>query len=181
MTTIARLTTALFLATTLSSTACKGGSESGGEADAEDWSSATLTAQSVTLAGTKLAWSIPGGLTRDDLLSDENKLAMQSTLSAPKVYLKKEVIPPTTLASAVDFSIGIFGKDAETIEQREDAGRFVVVLADGDKHRLMVTHYIPLASGVFQCQVSQARSAGVPNFDASLAKFHEICNSVKAE
>lgn len=182
MTTIARITTALLLATTLSSTACKGEGAGGSEANAEDWSSASLTAQTVTLDGTKLSWTIPEGLTKDDLLSDERKVAMKGgSLSAPSATLKKETIPPTTLANAVEFTSVIFGKESEVLDQREDAGRFVVVIANGNKHRLMVTHFIPAKAGVFSCQISQARSAGVPNFDASLAKFHEICNSVKAE
>ena len=75
----------------------------------------------------------------------------------------------------------MFGKGGETLEQREDGGRFVVALADAEKHRLMVAHFIPTDGGVFQCLVSQSNSGGVPNFDGSLAKFHEICNSVKAE
>lgn len=181
MTTIARITTALLLATTLSSTACKGTGAGSSEANAEDWSSASLTAQTVTLDGTTLSWTIPEGLTKDDLLSDERKVAMKGSLSAPSATLKKETIPPTTLANAVESTSFIFGKEGEVLDQREDVGRFVVVIADGDKHRLMVTHFIPTKSGVFQCQISQARSAGVPNFDASLAKFHEICSSVKAE
>ncbi|MFV8749728.1 hypothetical protein ACNOYE_04145 [Nannocystaceae bacterium ST9] len=177
MKTIARITTAVLLATTLSLTAsCKG--EGGG---AEDWSAAALKAQTLTLGGASVSWSIPDGLSKDDMLSDENSVTMKSTLGAPSVSLKKESIPPSTLDSAANTVGFVFGKGAETLEQREDAGRFVIALADGEKHRLMVAHFIPTKAGMFKCQVSQSKSGGIPNFDASLAKFHEICNSVKSE
>ncbi len=179
MKTIARITTAAILATTLSlTTSCKDESEGG---DAEDWSAAALKPQTVTLGGTSVSWSIPEGLSKDDMLSDENSVTMKSTLGAPSVDLKKESLPPASLAAAANTVGFVFGKGGETLEQREDAGRFVIVLADGKKHRLMVAHFIPTSAGVFQCQVSQSKSGGIPNFDASLAKFHEICNSVKAE
>lgn len=180
MKTIARITTAAILAATLSLTSsCKDGGGEGG--DAEDWSAAALKPQTVTLGGTNLSWSIPEGLSKDDALSDEDSVKLGSTLGAPSINLKKESIPPASLATAVDTVGFLFGKDRETLDQREDAGRFVVVLADSDKHRLMVVHFIPTKSGVFQCRVSQSKSGGIPNFDGSLAKFHEICNSVKAE
>jgi len=177
MKTILRLTTtALFAATlSLSLAAC---SDEGGP---KDWSAATLKAQTVTLGGTNVSWSVPDGLTKDTDFSSDTSIKLGSELGAPSVGLKKESIPPKDLEAAVNSTGFLFGKNGETLEQREDEGRYVVVIADGEKHRLMVAHYITTGAGVFQCLVSQSNSGGIPNFDASLAKFHEICNSVKAE
>ncbi len=178
MTTIARITTAALFATLALTSAC--GDKAGADG-AKDWSAATLNAQTVTLGGTKVSWTIPDGLSKDEDLSNDTSIKMKSELGAPSIGLKKESIPPSSLATAVNTVGFVFGKGGETLEQREDAGRYVVVLADAKKNNLMVAHFIPTPAGVFQCQVAQHISSGVPNFDASVAKFHEICNSVKAE
>ncbi len=42
----------------------------------------------------------------------------------------------------------------------------------------MVSHYVTIGEAAFECVASQRKKGGVDNYDALLAKFHEVCGSV---
>ena len=154
-------------------------SDDGGGAADINWSAAALTPQTVELGGVSVRWSLPEGLKKDPDLSSETKLNMQGEeLSAPRVFLKKASIPATKLENAAATTGALFGKDSETLEKVERDGRFVIVLSNADRSRLMVSHYVQTESAAFECVASQRKKGGIADFDALLAKFHEICGSV---
>lgn len=172
-----RIAISLF-STTLLFTACKdkGGSEG------KDWTTVALTEQTVTLGGLSVSWKMPEGLAKDETLSSDTRMTFKSgELGDPSVSLKTGGIPPTSLDSAVQSAGFLFGKGGETIEQTERDGRFVVVLANDKKSKLLVAHYMKIGDEKLECVVSQMTNDGVPNFDASVARFHEICDSVAAK
>jgi hypothetical protein len=165
---------ALF-STTLLFTACKDKDGSGGT----DWTTVALTEQTVTLDGASVSWKVPDGLAKDEALSNDKRISLKSgKMGDPSVSLKAGGIPPTSLDSAVNSAGFVFGKDGETIEQTERDGRFVVVLANDKKSKLLVAHYLKAGEVGLECTVSQMTNDGVPNFEASVARFHEICDSV---
>lgn len=172
-----RIAISLF-STTLLFTACKGK----GGSEGTDWTTVALTEQTVTLGGTSVSWKVPEGLSKDETLSNDTRISLESGKTGdPKVSLKAGGIPPTDLAGAVNSAGFLFGKGGETLEQTERDGRFVVVLANDKKSKLLVAHYLEAGEVGLECVVSQMTNDGVPNFDASVARFHEVCDSVAAK
>ncbi|MFO7564757.1 MAG: hypothetical protein R6X02_19085 [Enhygromyxa sp.] len=174
---ILRIATLLF-STTLLFTACK----KDGGIEAKDWTTVALTEQSVTLGGVSVSWKVPEGLTKDEDLSSDTSISLKSgEMGDPSVSLKVGGIPPTSLDRAVNSAGFLFGQGGETLEQTERDGRFVVVLANDKKNKLLVAHYIKAGETALECVISQMTNDGVPDFEASVARFHEICDSVAVE
>jgi hypothetical protein len=168
---------ALF-STLVSLTACKG---QGAGSEGTDWTTVALTAQTATLGGVSVSFKAPEGLAKDEALSSDARITLNSDkLGNPSVSVKQG-IAPTDLAGAVNATGFLFGKGSETLEQTERDGRFVVVLANDKKTKLMVAHYIKTNANGLECVVSQMTNDGVPKFEATVARFHEICDSVAVQ
>jgi len=168
-----RIAIALF-STTLLLTACK---DKGGS-DGTDWATVALASQTATLGGVSVSWKVPEGLSKDEALSNDTRITFKGKMGEPSVSLKHASIPATSLDSAVNSAGFLFGKEGETLEQKERDDRFVVVLANAKKSKLLVAHYIKSGETSLECVVSQMTNDGVPTFDATVARFHEICDSV---
>lgn len=171
---ILRIAIALF-STTLLLTACK---DKGGGSDGTDWATVALASQTATVGGVAVTLKVPEGLSKDDALSNDTRVSFKGKTGEPSVSLKHASIPAKDLDSAVNSAGFLFGKEAETLEQKERDDRFVVVLANAKKSKLLVAHYIKSGEASFECVVSQMTNDGVPTFDATVARFHEICDSV---
>lgn len=167
---IALLSTALLLP------ACKG------DSDAKDWSATPLSSQTANVGGVEVSWQVPEGLSKDAALSNDSRVTLKSAdMGAPSVSLKKGLGPTTDLAAAANSAGFVFGSGGETIEQAERDGRFVVTLANAKRTKVLVAHYFATDAAALECVVSQSVSEPLAKFDETVARFHEICDSVKVQ
>ncbi|MCA9516128.1 MAG: hypothetical protein KC635_14385 [Myxococcales bacterium] len=162
--------------------ACGGKGEAAGGGD-DDFSAATLAATQVDVKGQKVTVSLPQGFVRD---ADSPFIAYvapaKDNFSLPKFTFRLETtLPPKALA---DLKLESGTKQKPMVEKKraEVAGGLLVagVNATGGTAELVFWRLRPDGAGV-SCRAVQARSAGVPNVDATLAMFEKACTSMTLE
>ena len=169
------------LALTMALGAC-GGEQAGSGGGDDDWSGAKLAAPvDVDVKGQAIAVSLPEGLVREaDSPFIRFAANVGDNFSLPSFTFNLVTIGAPKTVEDLKLDSGTKQKPMTVVKRVEAAGGLLISGHNSTKGTAELIFVKRRDDGAaVTCRAVQARSAGVPNLDATLAMFEKACTSMQ--
>jgi hypothetical protein len=164
----------------LLSTACGKGEDQPKETLGEDWSGRALdqkTSGTVSAVGFSLTLPAKMKLDVDDADRKEWLADKDDYFGEPSVTISVDAIPPKDIDGAVaDMMVG---KEDVIVRRDTIEAGFIVTYHSKNKGLLKTRVWKKAGDKTITCSAGQAKTGGVPNFDATRAWLEKLCLSMK--